>query len=159
MYSLFYLCGKKEESLRNLRYYKYMDMVASNSTSLDPQKLPPTERAAFYHSLRVYLQIMLWKRLLNEHDDLDPQQWGWRLDRDVLRPIMTNLDAAPDSLLKFVRCKCKLSSKNPCGTNTCSCRKNGLKCVTACGDYRGENCENSEEVEENDDTDEQIFNC
>ena len=64
--------GKKEESLRDLRYYKYMDMVASNSTSLDPQKLPPTERAAFYHSLRVYLQIMLWKRLLNEHDDLDP---------------------------------------------------------------------------------------
>ena len=90
-----------------------MDMVASNSISLDldPQKLPPTERAAFYHSLRVYLQIMLWKRLLNEHDDLDPQQWGWRLDRDVLRPIMSDLDAAPDSLLKFVRCKCKLTSK------------------------------------------------
>ena len=54
---------------------------------------------------------MLWKRLLNEHDDLDPQQWGWRLDRDVLRPIMSDLDAAPDSLLKFVRCKCKLTSK------------------------------------------------
>ena len=25
--------------------------------------------------------------------------------------------------------KCKLSTRNPCGTNVCSCRKNGLKCV------------------------------
>ena len=31
--------------------------MASNSTSLDPQKLPPIERAVYYHSLRVHLQI------------------------------------------------------------------------------------------------------
>ena len=37
--------GKNGQSLNNLRYYKYiMDAVASNSNSLDPQKLPPTER-------------------------------------------------------------------------------------------------------------------
>ena len=30
-----------------LRYCKYMDAVASNCTSLDPQKLPPIERAAY----------------------------------------------------------------------------------------------------------------
>ncbi len=54
--------------------------------------------------------------------------------------------AAPETLLKFVRCKCKLSSRNPCGTNLCSCRKNGLKCATACGDCRGENCKNAEDI-------------
>ena len=27
----------------------------------------------------------------------------------------------------------------------CTCRKNGLKCVPACGDCRGMNCENMEE--------------
>ena len=59
---------------------------------------------------------------------------------------MTDLAAAPDSLLKFVRCKCKLTSKNPCSTSICSCRKNGLKCVTACGDCHGEVCSNSEEI-------------
>ena len=59
---------------------------------------------------------------------------------------MTDLAAALDNLLKFVRCKCKLTSKNPCSPNICSCRKNGLKCVTACGDCHGEGCSNSEEI-------------
>ena len=103
--------GNNGQSLNNLQYYKYMDAVASNSNSLDPQKLPPTERAAYYHSLRVHLQIIVWKKLLNGHDDLNPQQWGWRLDGGVLIPIMTDLDAAPERLLEFVRCKCKLTSK------------------------------------------------
>ena len=35
----------------------------------------------------------------------------------------------------------------------CSCRKNGLKCVTACGDCRGDGCKNAEQiVAENTDT-------
>ena len=59
---------------------------------------------------------------------------------------MTDIAAAPETLLKFVRCKCKLSPRNPCGTNVCSCRKNGLKRVTACGDCRGEDCKNAENI-------------
>ena len=121
-----------------------MEMVSSSKASLDPQKLPPTERAAHYHSLRVHLQVIIWKELSN--NIFDPKQWGWKLEGSVFTPIMTDLHAAPDSLLKFVRCKCKLSSKNPCSTNICSCRKNGLKCVTACGDCHGEGCNNSEEI-------------
>ncbi len=136
--------GKKSDSLNSLRYAKFMEMVTSSKSSLDPQKLPPTERAAYFHSLRVHLQVILWRKLTN--NDLDPQQWGWKLDGTVLVPIMTDLAAAPESLLKFVRCKCKLTSRSPCGTNLCSCRKNGLKCVTACGDCRGESCKNSEEI-------------
>ena len=129
--------GKCRDSLNGLRYAKFMEMVASSRTSLDPQKLPPTERAAFFHSLRVHLQVILWKKLVNDHDDLNPEQWGWKLDGTMFAPITTDLAAAPENYLKFVRCKCKLSSKNPCGTNICSCHKNGLKCVTACGDCRG----------------------
>ena len=136
--------GKQEDSLNRLRYAKFMEMVSSAKTSIDPQKLPPTERAAYFHSLRVHLQVILWKRLTNA--DLDPQQWGWKLNGAVLTPVMTDKEVAPESLLKFVRCKCKVSSRNTCGSNICSCRKNGLKCVTACGDCRGENCKNAEEV-------------
>ena len=136
--------GKQSDSLNNLRYAKFMEIVSLNKATLDPQKLPPTERAAFFHSSKVHLQVILWKKLTNS--DMDPKQWGWKLDGTVLVPVMTDLDAAPESLLKFVRCKCKLSSKNPCGSNICSCRKNGLKCVTACGDCRGESCKNAEEV-------------
>ena len=69
---------------------------------------------------------------------------------------MTDLDAASERLLKFVWRKYKLTFKNPRGRNACSCRKNSLKCVTACGDCQGENCKNSEEVEENDSIDKQI---
>ena len=89
---------------------------------------------------------MLWKKLTHEDIQLDPKQWGWKLDDSILTPVMTDIAAAPENLLKFVRCNCKLSSRNPCGTNICSCRKNGLKCVTACGDCQGENCKNAEDI-------------
>lgn len=136
--------GKEDDSLNSLRYSKYMQMVSTSTTTIGPQKLPPTERAAFFHSLRVHLQIILWFKLTNDY--LNPTQWGWKLADTVLTPVLTDLDAAPDSLLKFVRCKCKLTSRNPCVNNSCSCRKHGLKCVTACGDCRGESCQNAEEV-------------
>ena len=38
----------------------------------------------------------------------------------------------------FVRCKCKME----CTSKKCSCLKHGLKCVTACGNCRGD-CTNS----------------
>ena len=47
---------------------------------------------------------------------------------------MTDKAPAPDELLNIIRCKCKVTSKKPCGGHTqCSCRKNGLKCMAACG--------------------------
>ena len=127
--------GKQSDSLNTLRYVKYMEMVAS-AKNIDPQKLPPTARAAYYHSLRVHLQVIFWKEFTN--NCLDPLIWGWKLHNSKLQPIMTDHEPAPENLLKFVRCKCKLSTANPYASNTCSCRKHGLKCVTACGDYRGE---------------------
>ena len=66
--------GRQEDSLNTLRYIKFMEMVSSSKASLDPQKLPPTERAAHFHSLRVHLQVIIWKELSN--NILDPKQWG-----------------------------------------------------------------------------------
>ena len=48
--------GKSEDSLRMLRYTSYMKMAATSS-KIVPAKLPPTNRAAYFHSLRVYLQV------------------------------------------------------------------------------------------------------
>ena len=89
---------------------------------------------------------MLWKMLTTEEYRFDPEKWGWSLDGTKLNPIMTDLPTAPETLLKFVHCKCKFTSRNPCGTNACSCHKNGLKCVNACGDYRGLNCLNADDI-------------
>ena len=69
-------------------------------------------------------------------------------------PIMTDAPPAPDDILNVTRCNCKISSKNPCGSNSkCSCRANVLLCVPACGDCRGVDCSNCGDfIEEEDDT-------
>ncbi len=68
-----------------LNFLRYVEMVSSNKV-IDQQKLPPTERAAHFHSLRVRLQLMLWKKLTHEDLQLDPKQWGWKLDGTTLTP-------------------------------------------------------------------------
>ncbi len=83
--------GNRIESLNTLRYVKYMEMVAS-SKKIEPQKLPPTPRAAYFHSLRVHHQIMIWNNL---SVDIDPTKWGWKLDDKSLQPIMTDLEPEP----------------------------------------------------------------
>lgn len=130
-----------------MHHKKRSAKLACNCSSIDPQKLPPTEKTAYFHSLRVHLQVIIWSNLSGSDFTLDPKQWGWKVYRSVYMPITTDMNAAPESLLKFVRCRCKLSAKNPCGSNLCSCRRHGLKCVTACGDCRGENCRNSKPIE------------
>ena len=47
-------------------------MAKSNKVVL--QRLPPTERAAHYHSLRVHLQVVRWSVLSN--DMLQADEWG-----------------------------------------------------------------------------------
>jgi len=63
--------GKEEDSLNKLRFLQFMQMIASK-TMLDPQKLLPTEQAAYFHSLRVHLQIITWSKL--SIDILHPKQ-------------------------------------------------------------------------------------
>ena len=56
---------------------------------------------------------------------------------------MTDREPAPADLSNVVRCKCKAG---PCRISSYSCRKFGLRCVSACLHCRGENCENVEEL-------------
>ena len=48
--------GKLGDQLASLRHRNYMRMAAAAST-LNPSKLPPTKRTAYFHSLRVKLQV------------------------------------------------------------------------------------------------------
>ena len=47
------------KSLEKIWYQKYLDMSCRGVIKLE--KLPPTERACYFHGLRVFLQIMEWK--------------------------------------------------------------------------------------------------
>ena len=71
--------GKDGDSLNSLHYVKFLEMVSASKV-VGPHKLPPTETTSHFHSLRVYLQVMLWKMLTTEEYRFDPEKWGWRLD-------------------------------------------------------------------------------
>ena len=91
---------------------------------------PITEYAIYFQSIRVHL---LSVEDLNLHG-LEPEGWGWKFVGKVLKSINTDMQPAPVSVLKFVRCKCNSTSKNVCCTNFCSLRKHVLKCMVACAE-------------------------
>jgi hypothetical protein len=130
--------GKRDEALNKMRYTTYSKMTAMSLLRPQPERLPPTERSASFHIMRVHLQAIHCKTLaLN---DLDPLKWGWQVLNGTFVPIMTDLPAAPEDVLNIVRCKCKTG----CTSSLCSCRKNGLSCVAACGHCHGDSCSNAE---------------
>ena len=92
--------GKERDSLTKLRHAKWEEsiMVASE---IDRAKLPPSERAVYFHSFRVHLEM---KRALVLDIDcgINPCDWGWKRIEQVLRTIMTDKPAAPESLLKGI---------------------------------------------------------
>ena len=132
--------GSENETLNRLRYVSYMNMLTKSFAAIQPAKLPPTESAAMYHCFRVHFQILQWDSFMET--SVKSTDWGWRKNDNSLVPIMTDKDPAPIDLLKFIRCNCKLTTKNPCSSNICTCRKHGLSCMTACGNCHGQNCTN-----------------
>ena len=90
--------GNENDTLERLRYNQLMEMAATSNTALKPQDLPPSERAAYYHSLRVHLQVIQWKSLMET--SLLPTEWGWRLVKDCYEPIMTNLEPATEKFFE-----------------------------------------------------------
>ena len=129
--------GTLTDTLGSLRYVKYMKITSSKQKL---GKLPLTERAAYFHSLRVYHQVREWNTL--EQNNGLATEWGWKIEDNSLRPILTDEAPAPDEILNVVRCNCSMGGKNPCGGSRCSCVANGLKCVPACGNCRGSECLN-----------------
>ena len=99
--------------------------------------IPPTSAAAKYHSLRTFFQVRTW--MVEYYSDvLCPQQYGWEKRDDILQPIMTHLDPAPEYLLSITKCGCK----GTCNSMRCSCRKNGIECSVSCTNCKGTNCSN-----------------
>jgi hypothetical protein len=76
----------------------------------------------------------------------NPCDWGWKMIHNTLTPVMTDESPGPNELLNVIRCKCKTTSRNPCGTNLCSCKQNNLQCVSACDNCHGNLCNNCDET-------------
>ena len=128
-----------------MRYSKYME-IAATKDEIKIESLSSFENTAQQHSFWVYLEVMDWKYLQEAH--IDPLEWDWFLCNGLYYPVYTEQLAAPADWLRFVSCKCKLFSKRPCSTN-CSCEKNGLYCVAACGNCRGDGRHNENPLPQN----------
>lgn len=148
--------GKPGEKLNALRYEKYKEKVATETSAVLSKRLPPTESATSYHSMRTYYQIQTW---MGQNKDLNPLDYGWKQTINRFTPIATDLPIAPPELLKAIRCQCK---KGDCSTLRCPCKKIGLYCSTACLDCDHACCKNqlydliNEQEDDNDDYDEDI---
>lgn len=59
--------------------------------------------------------------------------------------ITTTMDAAPENLLHAISCKCTTG----CATGGCSCKKAGLRCSAICKHCVGTACENTPELNNN----------
>ena len=91
----------------SMGYHLYSKSLSASKSGFKPESLPPTQSAAAFHARRVYFQVMEWKSLKT---NLDPINWGWKLQVDKLTPIMTDQSLAPTELLLIVRCSCRTST-------------------------------------------------
>ena len=129
--------GKTERDLEDLRFDTFSKRAAAGT--IKPEKLPPTTDAAAQHSLRAYLQTRDWLTL--QTPSLDVLQFGWKQSEHGYAPVPSTNPIAPDYLLKFISCNCE----GDCSTLRCYCRKQGVKCISACGKCHGDVCQNTNE--------------
>lgn len=116
---------------RYLMYNKRISKMKLTST-FKLETLPPTSDAAAQHSYRAYHTV---QQCLG--NDKDPTQWGWKRINNTLFPMMTTKQPAPDVLLNMISCGCTSGC-----TNSCGCRKTGMKCGPMCNICQGQTCTN-----------------
>ena len=100
------------------------------------ERLPPTSRAAYFHSLRVHLQTNTWKSL---RSGLPKEEYGYTCTSAEIHPIITDINPAPPELLQEIRCSCSKGALL-CSTS-CGCYKKRLPCSIHC--KCGGQCENA----------------
>ena len=134
-------CGNPSEDLDDLRFAIFSKRAAAGN--IKPEKLPPTTGAAAQHFLRAYLQTRDW--LILQSPSLDVLEYGWKQGKQGYAPVPTTDPIAPDYLLKLVSCNCA----GDCGTLRCCCKKQGVKCISACGNCHGNSCQNINQPDDN----------
>jgi len=128
--------GKDKESLNTLRYRRYCEKLATNTSQVEPRTLPPTSAAASFTVIECFFKYVNGKVLTV----ISNQSYGVGKKGDAgFSPTMTDSPPAPDDLLKIIRCNCLTKCQNA----RCSCIKHGLKRSAACGNYHGSACSNA----------------
>ncbi|XP_031338166.1 uncharacterized protein LOC116167069 [Photinus pyralis] len=113
-----------EQSLDVLRH------KLTTTTKKSVNELPPTEDAFFHHVSRCFLQCRKWIKCQDlQMEDLDPFNFGWKLNEEKIEPILSTQDAIPPNVRNIIELFCTDSS---CNSVKCVCTKEGLICISEC---------------------------
>ena len=126
--------AKTAMTLDRQRYVSYKQKLknAKITSAFLLETLPPTSTAAKQHSFRVYHAVQQSLGVT-----LNPLDWGWVADGDLLKPVYTNTEVAPPKLLKMISCGCKTGCTRGCG-----CVKLNMYCSVMCSSCNGQSCQN-----------------
>ena len=114
---------KTPTSVDELRYRMFCQRKQKS------ELLPPTSDSLTLHLKRANYQAFVWRNSLVAMQELpSPENHGWILENEALKPVLMNKDPAPRSILELTTCNCK---KSECRSR-CSCNMNGLSCTEAC---------------------------
>ena len=130
-----YIYHGPDTTLGEIRYNMFSRKAMAGA--IKPETLPPTKGTVVQHALRTYLQTRDW--ILIQSMSLNPNDYGWTLRVHGFEPVPTLDPMAPEGLLKFTSCNCH----GDCSNRQCSCKKNGVMCISACGVCKGIICKNS----------------
>ena len=110
-------------SLNEARGKIFMEKVDGKQV-VKPESLPPNVDEGTLHFYRVYHTIQAWLG-----NSLLPTEWGWKVNDGKLVPVFSTLPAAPEYLLKYIRCGC---NSDGCKSKACSCKKHGKLVFKCC---------------------------
>ena len=137
-------------------------MARKNITSAPELKSTlPTSKTFKQHALRAHNQTIIWKSaLLQDPQQLERAEFGWVKDSSyeiVTVMVPHGIEAASDSVLKFIRCGC--ASSQPCKSQRCTCFVAKLSCSVFCSYAGSDDCCNECTKQKNDvDNDSDIEN-
>lgn len=131
-----YLPNTPISQLKDLRWLFFKKKQAES------ERLPPTSDALAEAILRTHYQLLVWNKDRIANPSLpSPEGYGWKLEGNEWKPVMTKQLPAPHAVIHLVKCGCK---KSDCSTGLCSCRSANLNCTDLCGCSESEvECENT----------------
>lgn len=116
-----------QAKLSDINEARYISFCLTSSLE---HTLPPTRDAHTQHVRRASYQAAIHKRSLQASIEApSPAGHGWKVTNGEIHIHWMSQNAAPDSILEIVNCKC---SKSKCNSARCSCRKSGLSCTDLC---------------------------
>ena len=93
--------GLGEKPLEISRLQKNQERAVKGQ--IDPDNLSPTEDATFKDSLRVYLQIAIWKSLNTSFLHSVGREWEMQCAKNI-KPRMLSDEITPPYLMKRICC-------------------------------------------------------